>query len=420
MDNRTIKISRKNNSPISATISLDGSKSISNRVLIIQALTEKKFDIHHLSTSNDTVALSNILQSEGDVYDVGAAGTTFRFLTAFLSIQNKTCVLTGSDRMKKRPIGGLVEPLRALGANITYLENEGYPPLKFQPANTDKTNRLKVNSQISSQFITALLLIAPSLPEGLILELEGDIVSRSYIELTLDIMKQFGIQYTWEGQVITVPAQPYIAKDFTVESDWSAASYYYSLVALSKTANLELKGLFENSFQGDAIASELYKSFGVKTAFNESGIVIAKESEVESTFEHDFILCPDIAQTLAVTCAGLGVEGLFTGLQTLSIKETDRITALRNELGKMDVSFVKLPPKFSPQTGKEYFLVSGQVQFPETITFPTYEDHRMAMAFAPLALLHPIQVEEPLVVRKSYPEFWKDFEKLEFEIATVD
>lgn len=420
MDNRTIKISRKKNSPISGSISLDGSKSISNRVLIIQALTEKNFDIQHLSTSNDTVALSNILQSEGDVYDVGAAGTTFRFLTAFLSIQNKTCVLTGSDRMKKRPIGGLVEPLRALGANITYLENEGYPPLKFQPANTDKTNKLKVNSQISSQFITALLLIAPSLPQGLILELEGDIVSRSYIELTLDIMKQFGIEYTWEGQIITVPAQAYVARDFTVESDWSAASYYYSLVAMAETASLELKGLFNHSFQGDAIASKLYESFGVKTTFNESGIVITKESEADTNFEHDFILCPDIAQTLAVTCAGLGVEGLFTGLQTLSIKETDRITALRNELGKMDVSFVKLPPKFSPQSGKEYYMVSGQVKFPETISFPTYEDHRMAMAFAPLALLHPILVEEPLVVRKSYPEFWTDFEKLDFEISTVD
>lgn len=419
MNNQTIKISHTNKN-VKGTIHLDGSKSISNRVLIIKALTDQPFTIHHLSHSNDTHALQSILADSGEVYDAGAAGTTFRFLTAYLAASQKSCILTGSERMKQRPIGGLVEALSQLGAKIEYLENEGYPPLKFHPSTLNVTNKLTVKSNISSQFISALLLIAPTLPKGLVLELDGEIVSRSYIELTLHIMKAFGIEHTWEGQVIEIKAQKYNAKDFTVESDWSAASYYYSLAALADTAEIELTGLFENSFQGDAITAKLYESFGIETTYSDTGITLRKVNEPDSNFEHDFILCPDIAQTIAVTCAGKNVSGLFTGLQTLSIKETDRIAALKTELGKLNVSFVKLPPKFSPESGNEYYTVDGEIAFPDTVTFPTYEDHRMAMAFAPLAILHEIQVEEPKVVGKSYPDFWKDFQKLGFQIAPVE
>ncbi len=402
---------------IKGEIALDGSKSISNRALIIQALTDQPASIYHLSTSNDTKALQHILSSDNATYDTGAAGTTFRFLTAFLAASGKSCTLTGSERMKQRPIGELVDALRTLGADISYVGEEGYPPLKFNPAPLTNSSELHIASHISSQFISALLLIAPTLPEGLTLHLEGDMVSRSYIELTLQIMHAYGITYEWTDNQISVLHQSYEGREFTVESDWSAASYYYSIAALSDTCSLHLQGLNKKSFQGDAVVADLYESFGVKTCYSEDGITLTKSDfEAPESFEHNFILCPDIAQTMAVTCAALGTDGLFSGLQTLSIKETDRIAALNTELAKLDVTFSKMPPKFSPLTGEEYYMVYGKATFPESVTFPTYEDHRMAMAFAPLAVLHPIVIEEPDVVRKSYPDFWVDMEKLGFSI----
>ncbi|MBY5958264.1 3-phosphoshikimate 1-carboxyvinyltransferase [Membranicola marinus] len=416
MSKQVINISLDRES-LEGEIALDGSKSISNRALIIQALTEMPKPIHHLSTSNDTKALQHILNSSGDVFDAGAAGTTFRFLTAYLAASGKSCTLTGSERMKQRPIGELVEALRTLGANITYLGEPGYPPLRFEPATLTKNSVLPIASHISSQFISALLLIAPTLPGGLTLQLGGEMVSRSYIELTLQVMQAYGVRYEWKDNEITVPHQSYQGKEFTVESDWSAASYYYSIAALSDSCRLQLHGLNEKSFQGDAVLPELYESFGVHTTYTSAGITLTKTSPlVPASFEHNFILCPDIAQTIAVTCAGLGTDGLFSGLQTLSIKETDRIAALKTELAKLNVSFTKMPPKFSPLTGEEFYLVSGKAAFPETVTFPTYEDHRMAMAFAPLAVLHPVRIEEPDVVRKSYPDFWLDLERLGFSV----
>lgn len=414
MSEQNIEISL-DNKKIEGDIALDGSKSISNRALIIQALTDNAASIHHLSTSNDTKALQRILSSDGNVYDTGAAGTTFRFLTAYLAASGKSCTLTGSERMKQRPIGELVDGLRTLGADISYVGEEGYPPLKFNPASLTKSSELRIASHISSQFISALLLIAPTLPEGLTLHLEGDMVSRSYIELTLQIMHAYGITYEWTDNQISVPHQSYKGHEFTVESDWSAASYYYSIAALSETCSLQLQGLNKDSFQGDAVVAELYESFGVETTYSKNGITLTKsDGAVPESFEHNFILCPDIAQTMAVTCAALGTDGLFSGLQTLSIKETDRIAALHTELAKLEVSFSKMPPKLSPLTGEEYYLVYGKATFPESVTFPTYEDHRMAMAFAPLAVLHPVVIEEPDVVRKSYPEFWADLEGLGF------
>ena len=413
----TIKISKPNRR-IVGEITLDGSKSISNRILIIRALCGQDFPIHHLSTSKDTQTLTHLLSEKGsDVYDCGAAGTTFRFLTAYLALREGTQILTGSERMKQRPIGKLVNALRALGCDIEYMENEGYPPLKVNAPNSLITNGLIIDADTSSQYITALLLIAPTLPKGLKLTLVGTIVSRPYIEMTLSLMSYFGVQHTWEENTISVEKQDYQPREVTVEADWSAASYYYSLAAFADELDLKLNGLFKNSLQGDSIAMELGFHFGVDTAYTEGGIVLTKSGNPRMNFfEWDFVKCPDIAQTFAVVCAGKNVQGLFTGLETLFIKETDRVAALKSELAKVGVSFVKMPARFAQKTQKQYFMIEGELKFEQTPTFPTYEDHRMAMAFAPLAMFHEIEIEDPSVVGKSYPQFWEDFKKLGFDI----
>ena len=407
---------------IKGHIRLAGSKSISNRALIVQALCQEDFPIEGLANAKDTVTLQALLASEDEVLDVGAAGTTFRFLTAYLCTTSGIQTLTGSERMKQRPIGVLVEALRKLGAQIEYLEQEGYPPLRIgESAKFGQEAKLTIPASTSSQYITALLLLGPTLPQGIELQLEGKIVSRPYIEMTLGLMAHFGINYHWEGNVISVPAQAYQARPFTVEADWSAASYYYSLAAMSEECDLQLDGLFADSFQGDAVLQTLYRKFGVQTSFNESGLHLLKVTDepAPALFEYDFLTCPDIAQTVAVSCAGLGVQGLFTGLETLRIKETDRIAAVKAELSKVNSFFSALPARMSGGTNQEYFMLEGKAQWNEPPTFATYEDHRMAMAFAPLGMLHPIQVEEPDVVVKSYPDFWKDLEKLGFVVTEL-
>lgn len=408
------KISKANRS-IQASIRLDGSKSISNRALIIRALSGSDFEISHLSTSKDTTTLQTLLQSNSEVLDTGAAGTTFRFMTAYLALQEGTQTLTGSERMKQRPIGVLVDALRSLGANIEYLENEGYPPLKINAPSIGYQNRLSISANVSSQYISALLMIGPTLPNGIELELATNIVSRPYIEMTLNLMAYFGIMHTWEGTLISVPPQPYQGRPYKVEADWSAASYYYAIAAFADELDLQLDGLWENSVQGDAVLAEMMPAFGIKSTFNETGVQLSKLSAYQKPekFSWDFIRCPDIAQTLAVICAGTGVPGLFTGLETLRIKETDRIAALHQELAKVQVGFNRSQEMEKEE--KEYFAVSGKADI-VLPTFATYEDHRMAMAFAPLAMQAPIQVEEPMVVVKSYPHFWEDLEKLDFQV----
>lgn len=399
-------------------VQLAGSKSISNRALIIQALCTEPFEIKRLANAKDTETLEALLKSKEEVLDVGAAGTTFRFLTAYLASRPGTQVLTGSERMKQRPIGVLVEALRSLGGQIEYVETEGYPPLRIgYQAGFGEDAHLRIPASTSSQYITALLLLGPTLPQGITLELEGKIVSRPYIEMTLGLMKHFGVSHTWEGNVIRVEPQAYEANAFTVEADWSAASYYYSLAALSDSCDLQLHGLFADSFQGDSALQEMYTSFGVQTVFNETGLRLTKAAGTvpPPLFEYDFIACPDIAQTLAVTCAGLGTQGLFTGLETLRIKETDRIAALKTELAKVNSFFSPLPARFSKDSQKEYFMLEGKADWAEAPTFATYEDHRMAMAFAPLALYAQVAVAEPDVVVKSYPDFWKDLGSLGFD-----
>lgn len=399
-------------------VTLAGSKSISNRALIIRALCAESFPIHRLANAKDTQLLDSLLKSDKIVRNAGAAGTTFRFLTAYLAMQPDTQILTGTERMKKRPIGVLVEALRKLGADIEYLEEEGYPPLQINtPKDLGKTHRLSISAGTSSQYISALLMIAPVLPRGLELTLDGNIVSRPYIEMTLALMRYFGVQSRWDGHTIKIAPQDYQAKEFTVEADWSAASYYYAMAAFADELDLQLNGLFKDSAQGDAVLASMMEKFNIKTTFNENGIHLTKSNDsLPPVFEYDFIECPDLAQTLAVICAGLGVHGVFTGLQTLSIKETDRIAALKNELGKVQAFLSKLPEKFSKTSGKQYFQIEGKAIVEGAPTFATYEDHRMAMAFAPLAMLDNIQIEEPNVVEKSYPDFWRDLEKLGFKV----
>lgn len=398
----------KANRNIIGEITLDGSKSISNRALIIRALCEDDFEISNLSTSKDTVTLNKLLSQSESTYDAGAAGTTFRFMTAYLSMQSGTQILTGSDRMKQRPIGILVDALRNLGASIDYLENEGYPPLKIHaPTNFGSDNKISIAANTSSQYISALMMVAPTLPNGLEISLDGKIVSRTYLEMTLNLMQFFGIDYSFEGNHIRIAKQKYKGRNYKVEADWSAASYYYSLAALSDQLDLQLNGLWKESVQGDAVLSTMMQHFGIQSSFNENGVHLSKSGSIATTdFEWDFIRCPDIAQTLAVVCAGLGVRGIFTGLETLSIKETDRIAAVKNELAKVGVDFSLLP-----SDGEKFYKVEGKANVNNPV-FPTYEDHRMAMAFAPFSLLGNIEIEEPNVVVKSYPKFWEDISSL--------
>lgn len=400
-----IKIS-KNNRTVQGEIDLAGSKSISNRALIIQALCEDEFPIYRIANAKDTETLTELLASGSDVLDAGPAGTTFRFMTAFLSLQSGTQTLTGSERMKQRPIGVLVEALRKLGANIEYLEKEGYPPLQISSPNNLITNQLSIPASVSSQYISALLMIAPTLENGLELTLTGKIVSRPYIQMTLNLMTHFGVQHEWNGQTIIVKSQKYKARPFIVEADWSAASYYYAVAAFANDGlNLQLDGLFAESVQGDSVVAKLGEHFGIQSTFNENGVQLTKVKNHEmGDFKYNFLECPDIAQTLAVICGGLGVNGHFSGLETLKIKETDRVEALYQELKKIKVNF--------EEQADGTCIVNGKATFENTPQFPTYEDHRMAMAFAPLAMFHPVIIEAPNVVEKSYPDFWKDFEKL--------
>ncbi len=404
---------------IKGEITLSGSKSISNRVLLIRALSGNNFDIINLSDSDDTVCMHHLLLSNESTMDAHHAGTTFRFLTAFLATKPGSQTLTGSPRMKQRPVKALVDALNELGAHIEYLENEGYPPLKINSPKGIWKNEISLPASISSQFITALLLIGPVLPQGLTIHLEGDIVSRPYIEMTIGIMSDFGVNVTWEGQTLCVAHQKYVPKTYHVEADWSAASYYYEISGLSHSAEIILSGLHKNSFQGDAAVVEIGSKLGIETIFGEHKITLIKKEGVlfPKNIEYNFINVPDIAQSISVLCAGIGCNVLFSGLQTLKIKETDRIAALKKEHSKMNVALNKMPDRFSSKTGVEYYLQEGQSQCGEEIpSIETYNDHRMAMCFAPLGLLFPIRINDPTVVSKSYPGFWKDLSSLGFLI----
>jgi 3-phosphoshikimate 1-carboxyvinyltransferase len=393
---------KKHPGKVHCSVTPPSSKSESNRVLIIDALTGFKSDLQNLSNARDTQTMIRLLNSEDHVLDVIDAGTTMRFLTAYLAFKGQTRVLTGTKRMCERPIKLLVDALKTLGAGIGYLEKEGFPPIEIEifEKNRVLTNQLKIKGDVSSQYITALLMIAPSLPKGLELELEGKIGSRPYIEMTLSLMKQFGVSAEWKDNIIKITPQAYKPATYKVESDWSAASYWYSIAALSTDAKIEILGYKKESLQGDSIIAKIMEKLGVSSTFSDKGILLQK-TKSEKSIEQDFTHCPDLAQTIAVICAAKGIECTMTGLESLRIKETDRIAALQNELRKFgsDLIEVEKNSKFKIQNSK--FYVSGQ-------TVATYKDHRMAMAFAPLALLGDIIIEHPEEVAKSYPHYWDD------------
>lgn len=399
---------------LSGFIDLTRSKSISNRALMIRALSGEDFPITGLAAAADTQTMIRLL-AEADAattLDVGPAGTTFRFLTAYLSAQSGTQVLTGSERMLQRPIGVLVEALRSLGASIEYLGEAGYPPLRIGAPHPTfgESRRLAMPADVSSQYLSALLMLAPRLPHGLTLELVGQVVSRPYLQMTLNLMAYFGVSHRWEGNAIVVPPQRYVARAFEVEADWSAASYYYAMAAMSDSCDLRLGGLQADSVQGDAVLAAFMRDWGVETTFEGHVARLQKVGPAPRAWSYDFLECPDLAQAIAAMGAATGTTMEMAGLKTLKIKETDRIAALEVELAKVGVRFWESSPDEASLRG-----VLDATQQP---TFETYEDHRMAMALAPLALHLPkgCYIHEPMVVGKSYPDYWKDLAALGFEV----
>ncbi|MCW3787182.1 3-phosphoshikimate 1-carboxyvinyltransferase [Plebeiibacterium sediminum] len=391
------------------TVNLPTSKSISNRALILNALAYSAKPIKNLSDSDDTQLLIKALQSDGSKFDVGAAGTTMRFLTAFLSKIVGEWTITGSERMKQRPIKILVEALNKLGAKIEYVEKEGYPPLKIFGSAMEGGD-LELAGDVSSQYISALLMIGPTMKSGLRLTLTGEIISRPYILLTLKMMETFGVKSHWKDNVITVPEGQYQPTDFTVEADWSAASYWFQVAALNKGTELILKGVKRYSEQGDSKVAELFTQLGVDFKFSKNGLVLKNTGKIANQFNYNFIEQPDLAQTFAVTCCCLGVPFKFTGLQTLKIKETDRINALIDELKKM--GFVLTSNQVDD------LVWDGTTCDKEDVPcIATYKDHRMAMAFAPaVSVISNMAIDDPAVVSKSYPKYWDHIKEFGYSV----
>ena len=401
---------KHDNSFFSRSFKISGSKSESNRLLVLKSIY-LNLNIENLSDSDDSIVLKKYLDNLSENIDIHHAGTAMRFLTALLSVkENKKFEITGSDRMKQRPIGVLVDALKNLGAEITYKDQIGFPPLIISGKKI-LGGEIFLSAEISSQYITALILIAPMLEKGLIINLQGAIASKPYILMTLSILDKLGIKNKFEKNKISVHPCDKI-KDITVnvESDWSSVSYFYSIIAISKKSHLEIGSYFKNSIQGDKKLVEIYSKLGVKTEFIENKIFLEKDTEclLPKNLDLDLTENPDIAQTIAVTCFGLGISCNIKGLHTLKIKETDRLVALKNEIeklgGKIEITdeSLKLHPSF---------------EIKKNISIKTYNDHRMAMAFAPLSLLVPIYIENPDVVTKSYKNFWSDLRAINFEIS---
>lgn len=415
---------------VNATIKLTGSKSECNRALVILALSEGKVKVENVSDAADTVTLERVLERRSESgergssqvlaphtslpateINIGPAGTAMRFLTAFFALQKQhQFILTGSERMKQRPIGILVDALLSLGAEISYEENDGFPPIKITGGFDQKTADITIKGDISSQYITALLLIASQLELGLNLHIEGELTSKPYVEMTLSMLQQCGIQHQWNGNIISIKNQDFKPTTIYVEPDWSAASYWYAIAALCDQAEIVLPGLTAYSLQGDSVITEIMANFGITSQFKDGGVWLKKEPKAVVRKIFDFKTCPDLAQTVIVVCAALGHDASFTGLETLKIKETDRVKALQNELAKIGVELL--------EKGQVYKLNCAKRSIPEKVFINTYEDHRMAMAFAPLALIVPeLEIEDFKVVEKSYPAFWEDLEKVGFLIS---
>jgi 3-phosphoshikimate 1-carboxyvinyltransferase len=399
----------KNTRILKGEIKVVASKSISNRLLIIQALAKMPFNIYNLSESEDTRVLQKALSSSDELVDIGNAGTAMRFLTAYFANSNREVILTGSERMKNRPIGNLVTALQSIGAQIEYIEKENYPPLRIHGKSLEG-GKVSIDSSVSSQFISALLMIAPTLSKGLELELENQIISSDYIQMTIKIMSQMGVKVAQSGNTLIVKPQQYKGKDITVEGDWSGASYWYEAAALSDKCEIQIHSLHKNSVQGDSYCAELFQKLGVQTIYTDEGIFLQKKGKLPASFQNNFINNPDLVQTFAVTCVMLKIPFKFAGTQSLRIKETDRITALQNELQKFGaiLSYTS--------DGTLWWNISDTCPAMDEPVIDTYNDHRMAMAFAPVAITgKSLLIENPEVVAKSYPNFWNDLSLLGYQ-----
>jgi 3-phosphoshikimate 1-carboxyvinyltransferase len=396
---------------IKTRVNLPGSKSESNRVLILNALSGGNIEINNLSDANDTSILQRALASTDAVIDVEDAGTAMRFLVSYYCAKNEAKTITGSERMLQRPIGPLVDALNAMGFNLKYKGEEGFPPLEIVPVDLNSiTSDVEIAGNVSSQFITSLMLIAPFLPNGLQIDFSTKLTSRPYVEMTLNILQHFGVKGKLEEWSVTIPAQQLNIKPYTVGGDWSAASYWYSIAFLADEAEILLEGLKDDWTQGDRELADWMKRFGIVTEFAHTVTLIRKVPvNYPKMMKLNFDANPDLAQTFAAMFAGANVLATFSGLDSLRIKETDRIEALKVELRKCNIGFDYLDMY-------DLYQLRGEFQTPAT-AIDTYNDHRMAMAFAPLALLGEIQINNPEVVKKSYPGFWDDMTKAGFAIA---
>ena len=397
--------------PKDISIKLNSSKSESNRLIIIKALSKEKIEIKNLSNANDTSLLNNLINfNSTNTWNAEDAGTSMRFLTSYLSLTKNGALLTGTDRMKKRPIKILVEALREIGANILYEEEEGYPPINIKRKIDQRINNIDIRGDISSQYISSILMIAPKLENGLEINIINPFYSKSYVKMTLSLMEVFGINYLFSENQIIIKSQNYKGGSYTVESDWSAASYWYSILSINKDIDkINLLGLRNKSLQGDQIISKIMSLMGIVTEFNNKGIEIHKNNSVCDYLELDFKDCPDLVQTVLVVAAYHKIKLKIYGVESLKIKETDRLTAMKNELHKIGVSFYN----------KENFWILDRREkdFPKSVSIDTYKDHRMAMSFAPLASEINISINNPEVVKKSYPMFWNDMKKVGYSIT---
>lgn len=411
----TYKITKP--SALKAVVALPASKSISNRALILNALAQGETNqLANISDCDDTNVMLKALTFTSNDINIGAAGTSMRFLTAFLSATPGTWSITGSERMKQRPIKILVEALRKIGADIEYIGNEGFPPLKINGKDLEG-GEIELDGSVSSQYISALLMIAPKLKKGLCLKLTGEVISKPYIKMTLSMMKDFGIESRFSGNIIEVKPQAYRKTAYEIESDWSGASYWYEMMAISKSGEIKLKGLRKNSTQGDSLIAEFFMKYGINTEYTADGVTLTYDQSLTSaddTIEIDFVEQPDMAQTFVVTSCALNRKFHFYGLRSLKIKETDRIAALTNELRKL--GYVLNEPKDG-----ELAWDGTRADTQANAVIDTYDDHRMALSFAPFSLTGAsICVRNPQVVSKSYPDFWNDIAKAGFIIEETD
>ncbi len=397
---------------LSGTIWLPASKSVSNRALILNALCQGSFPVSNLSDCDDTRVVQNALRGDKEVIDVGAAGTAMRFLTSYLSNIEGVWIITGTERMKNRPIKILVDALIGLGARIEYLEKKGYPPLKITGTKLNG-GVIELDGSVSSQYISALLMVAPLMAHGLTILLTGNAVSEPYLQMTIRMMQAYGVEVVRDGNQLQVIKQSYRPIQYVVESDWSAASYWYEMMALSsdEKAEIVLLGLQQNSMQGDSSVAQIFEPLGVETVYTSEGILLRKKEAILDFFEYNFVNEPDLAQTVVVTCMLQNIPFRFSGLQSLKIKETDRVLALQKEMRKLGYVL-------SAKDDSILFWNGGREEQKNGVSIDTYDDHRMAMAFAPVALkLGEITINHPQVISKSYPGYWTDLKKIGFQLV---